>query len=127
MNNLPGMSKKQAEFFAILILICTVTAAAILVIDFQIKGAILEESNKMRRAIEGWQRGQRTTTANGSRSDGNDRYNPAYPSDMVDSGTTGMEETGTIPGSNGTAPAPKPGRPKRPGSSRPGSIPGTGE
>lgn len=85
------MSKKQAEFFALLILICTVTAAFILLIDFQIKGAILEESNRMRRAIE-----QHATSANGVRPGNNGSNDTDYPADLVRGGTTIVETTGNI-------------------------------
>lgn len=90
------MSKKQAEFFTVLILICTVTAAAILLIDFQIKGAILEESNRLRKIIEGHY-GQRPAAANGNRPYRDPDYNPAYPADMVDSRATRMEEASSFP------------------------------
>jgi hypothetical protein len=98
------MSKKQAEFFTVLILICTVTAAAILLIDFQIKGAILEESNKLRRVIEGVRNGQSPTSADGYRPDSDTGYNVPYPSDMVDSGATRVETASPIPNTNGKAP-----------------------
>jgi len=87
------MSKKQAEFFTILILICTVTAAAILLIDYQIKGAILEESNRMRKELERHY-GQRSAAANGSGPVSNPDNDAAYPSDLVDSGTARVEATG---------------------------------
>lgn len=121
--NPPGMSKKQAEFFAILILICTVTAAAILVIDFQIKGAILEESNRMRKAIEGWQNGQRPAAANGHRPSGDTSNDPSYPSDLVGGGATGVEKAGSHAESNGAAPARNPGRSKRVRPDDSGSVP----
>ena len=120
------MSKKQAEFFTALIIICTVTAALILVIDYQIKGAILEESNRMRKDLE-THYGQRTAAANGGRFDRNPGDNPAYPSDLVGSGTTGMEETSA----NGRMPRETPATPKRrPRAARedgPSGVPGTGE
>lgn len=120
------MSKKQAEFFTALIFICTVTAAVILLIDYQIKSAILEESNRMRKEIERYY-GQRPAAANGGRFDRNPSNDPAYPADLVDSRATGMEETGTIPGSNGTGPASKPRRTRATRPDGPGSVPGNGE
>jgi hypothetical protein len=121
------MSKKQAEFFTVLILICTVTAAAILIIDYQIKGAILEESNRMRREIEGYYSGQRATPAGGNRPDRDSGNDVSYPSDLVDSGTTGVEKTG----SNGSRPTPYPApavrRPRAARQNRPGSVPDSGK
>lgn len=121
------MSKKQAEFFTILILICTVTAAAILIIDYQIKGSILEQSNRMRKDLERFY-GQRPATANSSRHDSNDSDNPGYPADMVGSGTTGMETASTFSalpdGSNGSS---KTRRARAARQDGPGSVPGSGE
>jgi hypothetical protein len=93
------MSKKQAEFFTVLIIICTVTAALILLIDFQIKGAILEESNRLRRVIE-----RESAAADGSRPIDNRSDNPSYPADLVHSGNAGMEETSAYAAPNGTNP-----------------------
>lgn len=94
------MSKKQLEFFTFLILICTVTAALILLIDFQIKGAILEESNRLRRVIE-----SHPTSANGSRFADNTSDDTAYPADLVRSGTASMETSGHSESANGKSPA----------------------
>jgi hypothetical protein len=46
------MTKKQAEFWAFIIIICSMTALAILIVDFGIKSAILEESTRLRLTIE---------------------------------------------------------------------------
>jgi hypothetical protein len=121
-----NMSKKQAEFFTVLILICTVTAAAILIIDYQIKGAILEESNRMRKELERYY-GQRPAAASGRRPDSDTSHDLSYPSDLVGSGTTGVEEGGT----NGSRPTPYPApavrRTRAARQTRPGSIPDTGK
>jgi hypothetical protein len=112
------MSRKQAEFFTLLILICTVTAALILVIDFQIKGAILEESNRLRRMIDG----QETAAANGSRPDNHHHNDPDYPADLVRGRDAGLEKASPIQAGNGQG---KPSRAKRPqprGNDGPGSL-----
>jgi hypothetical protein len=120
------MSKKQVEFFAFLIIICTVTAAAILIIDYQIKGSILEESNKMRRTIEWWQNGQRPATADRNRPDRNPGNDVPYPSDMVDSGTTGMETAGSFSAVPANGDTPRKSRPSRvTGKDGPSRIPDT--
>ena len=108
----PVMSKKQAEFFAYLILICTVTAILVLVIDYSIKGAILQESNALRRVIEGHGQGTKATNSDGSSANATD--NVAYPADLVDSRTPRMEEARLDPASNGTGPkaARRPANPK---------------
>jgi hypothetical protein len=117
------MSKKQLEFFTILIWIAVVTAAIILVIDFQIKGSILEQTLGFRRQYEEYQRGQKGTSTASQRSDNHGNNNPAYPSDMVGSGSSVVEKashngSGNEAGSAGTARAAK-----RKTTGRPGSIP----
>lgn len=93
---MPEPSRKQLEFFGILIFVCTLTAAAILIIDFQIKGAILEESNRLRKIIE-----QNTARATIRRTYDYDRYNLDYPADLVPSGDSGLETEGVPASDNG--------------------------
>lgn len=121
------MSKKQAEFFAILIWLAVLTAAAILIIDFQIKGVILEQVLEFRRHYEGWQSGQKGTATTSKRPDNNRRNDLAYPSDLVASGHTVMEEASDNhismeAGSAGTARAANSRR-----ANDAGTIPGNGE
>jgi hypothetical protein len=89
------MSKKQIEFFVILIWLAVLTAIAILVIDFQIKGAIVEQALKLREVVNG----QTSEATASQRSDNNGANNPPYPSNMVDSRDAGMEAGGPIPSS----------------------------
>lgn len=49
------MSKKQAEFWVALLVLCIIFALAIMLVDFGIKSAILEESNTLRLKIEEWE------------------------------------------------------------------------
>ncbi len=88
------MSKKQVEFFTIIICIAVVTATAILVIDFQIKGSILEQANNFRRQYEEWQSGQTGTATASKRSSNNGHNDSAYPSDLVGSGHAVVETAG---------------------------------
>jgi hypothetical protein len=88
----PDISKKQAEFFAILIWLAVLTAVAILIIDFQIKGAILDQAVKLREAIHG----QVRETAASQRFDNNGANHAAYPSDMVSGGHARMETPGAF-------------------------------
>lgn len=119
------MSKKQAQFFAGLILICTITAALVLVIDYQIKGAILEQANRLRLEIEDWQRGQGTKTTGSNRPDNHAGNDVSYPADLVHSGTTGVEANGhSSPGNReGKATHVRTARPSRANGAS--SIPGT--
>lgn len=96
-----NLSKKQAEFWAALIIICTIVAVLILLIDFSIKTAILQESTKLRLMIEEWERAggfDRKANTTGATNDA--------PIDSPNAGSllvaepTGME-TGSSP--NGSA------------------------
>jgi hypothetical protein len=102
MADIAPMSKKQAQFFAGLILICTITAALVLVIDYQIKGAILEQANRLRLDIERWTSGQKPEATGSNRPDSHPDNDVLYPSDLVDSGTTRVETSGTNGSANGT-------------------------
>jgi hypothetical protein len=92
---------KRAEFFAILIGICTVTAIIILVVDFQIKGAILDATNRYYkfRANENDGIGKARPNLPGHIDGRNDGGIPAY---LVDNGNAGMEKAG-----NTSQPVPK--------------------
>lgn len=125
MKETPPMSRKQAQFFAGIIIICTVVAALILVIDYQIKGAIIEQANRLRKEIEGF--GQKPTAAGSNRPAHNPDHHVSYPSDLVRSGDAGMETAGFVYSANGTGPADEsPGSVAR-GSLGDSEIPGTGE
>jgi len=77
------MSKKQAEFWVAMIVLCIVVAVAILLVDFGIKSAILEESNRLRLSIEEAMRGQKPAGANESGADNVAPNNPPYPADVL--------------------------------------------
>lgn len=49
------LNKRQTEFWAVILIICLVVSAAIMLVDFQIKQAILEESSRLRLDIEAWE------------------------------------------------------------------------
>jgi hypothetical protein len=94
-----NLTRKQAEFWAILIIACTIVAIAVLLIDFGIKTAILEESVKLRLKIEEWERGQHTETATiGATNDA--PIDDSVPSLVLVDDPAGME-TGKSP-NNGT-------------------------
>lgn len=96
-------SNKQLEFWGMLIFICTMTAIFVLVIDMTIKGAILEESNALRRVIEEDYRGQGRAKATDGGNSNDSHINPSLPSDLVDRRTARMEKTGD--NKSGTRPA----------------------
>jgi hypothetical protein len=85
------MSRKQAEFWVAMIVLCIIVAVAILLVDFGIKSSILEESNRLRLQIEEWSRGQKPTGANESGAANVAPNDPPYPSDVLVVESPGME------------------------------------
>jgi hypothetical protein len=96
MKDVPPMSLKQAQFFAGLIVICTITAGLILIIDFQIKGAILEQ-------VERYYRGQNPAPTGGNRPGNHPGNDLPYPSDLVGGGNAGVEKTSAVYAGNYTS------------------------
>lgn len=74
---------KKTEFWAVVLIVCLVVSVAVMLVDFGIKSAILEESNRLRRVIEEHQIGQRTAAATqaGTSHDGSVDY--PFPSDLL--------------------------------------------
>lgn len=71
------MTKKQLEFWTIALIFCIGVSILVLVIDFGIKGAILEESTRLRLIIE--EHSGRTAKAN---ADGNVDDVPVHGPDI---------------------------------------------
>jgi hypothetical protein len=98
------MNKKQAEFWGLIIGMMIAVALVILIIDYGIKTAILEESTRLRLIIEGEKRGQKpvSTDANGV---GDDLlHNPALSSDVLVVDTSAMEAGNGHPRSQKSSP-----------------------
>lgn len=75
-------TKKQIEFWTAMLFLCIVIAVAITLVDFGIKSAILEESNRLRREIEKWDvrlNGLANAEGNNPVSD----YDPPLPSSLL--------------------------------------------
>jgi hypothetical protein len=103
------LTKKQAEFWVAILVLCIIFAVAILLVDFGIKAAILEESNRLRLQIEDWevrQSGRVAAAANAGRTGNDDSDNPPFPSDVLVDNATGMEK-GSSPNGD-TAPRANP-------------------
>jgi hypothetical protein len=99
------LNKKQTEFWAVILIICLVVSAAIMLVDFQIKQAILEESVRLRLAIEEWEVRSSGLRANKNRAT-NDSTDNATISGSVLVDQPARMETGNV--SNGaTKQAPK--------------------
>jgi len=112
------MTKKQAEFWVALLVLCIIVAVAVLLVDFGIKAAILEESNKLRLTIEGIERGQNAGGAAQDRADNNTSNDATIPSDVLVGDTPGMEagsadNPATVNGQSQATRRPKSRRPAR--------------
>jgi hypothetical protein len=99
------LTKRQMEFWTLILVLCIGTAIVVLLLDFGIKAAILEESTRMRLKIEEWERlnGRHSEGTNEGR-DGNDALdNPPLPSDVLVVDAARMEERVNPNGSPRTA------------------------
>lgn len=84
------LTKKNTEFFTILFVICLVTAVAVMVVDFGIKAAILEESNALKKVIDRERNGRQRPAKD--RASDNGRHDSPYPSDLLGNVPTRVEE-----------------------------------
>jgi hypothetical protein len=114
------MTKKQTEFWAFIIMICLAVSIAVLLVDFGIKAAILEESTKLRLLIEE-NSGRKNQESATGRTDNDADINSSVPSDILLEYIAPVE-TGDVP--NGTAEKVRPSPARRAKSRRPGN-PGT--
>jgi hypothetical protein len=120
------MTKKQAEFWAFIIIMCTMAAIAILLVDFGIKSAILEESTRLRLTIEEHSGRQRQeTNASGASDDApND---PPFPSDVLVVNPERLEKGNVHNGSAEAAHRPANRRTKPSGQADTGTVPNGNE
>jgi hypothetical protein len=91
------LNKKQAQFWTVILVMCIITATVITIIDFGIKTAILEQSNALKRVIDG----QRTAK------NGVGNYAPVdspLPGDILGNNAAGMEAGSSDNGSKNPNP-----------------------
>lgn len=82
------LTRKQMEFWSILLAMAIGVSVLILIIDFGIKGAILEESTRLRLRIEEWERGRSADKANANGASNDAPVIAPFPSDLlVDNGS----------------------------------------
>jgi hypothetical protein len=113
------ISKKQAEFWAFVLMMCIAVSCVVLLVDFGIKAAILEESNKLRLTIEEEEvrrSGRRREEANANGIVPDAPVDAPIPGHVLVVDAAGMEETGP---SNGAAEPLPAARIRRPKSGRP--------
>lgn len=75
-------TRKQIQFWLAMLFLCLIVAVAITLVDFGIKAAILEESNRLRKLIEGEEIG-RVQKANTAGDSSNSIYDPPLPSSLL--------------------------------------------
>lgn len=99
------LTKKQLEFWTVILLLCIGTAVMVLILDFGIKAAILEESTRMRLKIEEWEKlnGRVPAEANASRNANDASDDPALPGDVLVVNPSRMEAGGHPNGSTAAA------------------------
>lgn len=81
--------ESRSEYLVAIIVICVITSAVILIIDYQIKGAILDMTQQYYRARSNEVRGQGSADI---RDDINGSANGHLPSDLVYSRDATMEK-----------------------------------
>lgn len=85
------MTRKQTQFWVAILILCLVVAVAITLVDFSIKAAILEESNRLRKVIEDYGRIPESANAPGANNDTDN--DPPLPGSILVDKPTGMEAT----------------------------------
>jgi hypothetical protein len=115
------ITKKQAEFWGILIFGMTLVAITVLFIDVQIKTSILEESNRLRLLIEGETVGRNAKDSSPSGASNEPGNHADIPSVVLLDNAPGMETRNASNGATVTAPGTRKRRntqPKRPGNAQ---------
>jgi hypothetical protein len=82
------MSERNLKILTALAIVFMATAIGLLIVDYQLKNAVVEEANKLREVING----QRNAGSTSVRTSDNGSGNGGFPADLVDSGDAGMEE-----------------------------------
>jgi|SRR5215469_584652 len=106
------LNKKQTEFWAVLLMVCLVVSVAIMLVDFQIKQAILEESARLKLIIETWEFKANGLRESKNRGTDNSADNSAFPAVVLVDPATGME-AGNVPDSTAKQANGRPGSNRR--------------
>lgn len=85
------LTKKQMEFWTFVLVLCIAVSITVMLIDFGIKAAILEESTRLRLLIEEHQSGRKPTEANADRSNSVASDNASVPVPILVDSAPGME------------------------------------
>ena len=93
-----NLTKKQLEFWTIALLFCIGISVLILLVDFGIKAAILEESTRLRIKIEEWESGRGPAKANASGVGNDTSIDSDIPGPLLVEHTPGMEKGGSANG-----------------------------
>jgi|SRR5215475_8370821 len=98
------LNRKQTEFWAVILIICLVVSAAIMLVDFQIKQAILEESTRLRVALEEWEVRYSGLRASQNRATNDSADNPTIPGTVLVDQPARMEAGNVSNGATSQAP-----------------------
>lgn len=82
---------KKTELWAVIMLVCLFVSILVLLVDFGIKEAILEESGKLRLRIEEWEVRTGGYGKNEKRTSNDTRDNGTIPGDVLVDTTPGVE------------------------------------
>lgn len=85
------LTKKQMEFWTFVLILCIGVSLLVMLIDFGIKAAILEESTRLRLRIEEWDNGRKSAETNASGVGNDSANNAAFPVPVLVDESTGME------------------------------------
>lgn len=99
------LTKRQLEFWAFVIVLCLSVSIAVLLIDFGIKAAILEESVRLRVKIDQWEvaNGQRPASTNDSGIDNDSSVDDDLSFDVLVVDSSRMEKGHASNGSKETS------------------------
>lgn len=91
------MNEKQLKLLSVLTGVFLGTAILLLIVDYQLKNAVIEEANKLRRIIR---YGQGNEGSDSLRNSSDVYWNGPFPSDMVVGRNAGMETESPYKASN---------------------------
>lgn len=95
---------KKENLWAVIILLCTLTAIVVLVIDYQTKNSLLAEAKKLKEVIENGRFAEETAR---KRAYSDSANNGRIPEPMVYNGNAGMEAHGIGEPSKASKPRPR--------------------
>jgi hypothetical protein len=109
------ITKKQTEFWVFILVMCIAVSCAVLLVDFGIKAAILEESTRLRLVIEDEEvrrSGRKRAEADANRATNDAPDDASIPGNVLVVQPARMEAGGSANGTEKQVPSPRVRRPK---------------